>query len=150
MIRALDLTDSETAKRLLVVQHSAYAVEAELIGFSGIPPLQEDLAGLMASTEYWLGRFADDVLVGAVAYEFPDAETVEITRLVIDPAYARQGHARALLDHLDALEPRPTSHVSTGTLNTPAVTLYLSRNYQETSRTTVAPGVQVTNFTRRR
>lgn len=148
MIRALDLADPPTAKRLLVIQHAAYAVEASLIGFSGIPPLHEDLVGLMSSTEHWLGRFADDVLVGAVAYEFPNADTVEITRLVIDPEYARQGHARALLDHLDVLVPRPKSLVSTGSANTPAVTLYRTRGYVETSRTAIALGVDLTHFTR--
>ena len=142
------MTDAETAKQLLTVQHRAYAVEAELIGFDGIPPLQEDLAGLMASTEYWLARYDGDVLVGAVAYEFPDDETVEISRLVVDPARARQGHGRALLDELDALEPRPISVVSTGTTNTPATRLYQSRGYQEIERITVAPGVQITRFRR--
>lgn len=150
MIRALDLADPETAKRVLVVQHLAYAVEAELIGFDGIPPLQEDLAGLMASTEHWLGRYEGDTLVAAVAYEFPDESTVEISRLVVDPAHARRGHGRALLDHLDAVEPRPTSLVSTGSANHPATALYLSRGYTETGRTTIAPGVQVTHFSRTR
>ena len=172
MIRALDVTDPETAKRLLTIQHAAYAVEAALIGFTGIPPLQEDLAGLMSSKEHWLGRYtptgdvgvgeapagdlssvsdaAGEVLVGAVSYEFPDADTLEISRLVIDPAYARQGHARALLDHLDKLEPRPTTLVSTGSANTPAVNLYLSRGFTETSRTTIAAGVQLSHFSCRR
>ncbi|QNE23119.1 GNAT family N-acetyltransferase [Kribbella qitaiheensis] len=147
-MRTIDVTDAETAKQLLTVQHRAYAVEAELIGFDGIPPLHEDLAGLMASTEHWLGRYDGTSLVGAVAYEFPDPDTVLISRLIVDPAHARQGHGRALLDRLDALEPRPTSLVSTGTKNTPATQLYLSRGYQETERITVAPGVQVTHFRR--
>lgn len=150
MIRALDVTDPEIAKRLLVVQHRAYAIEAELIGFGGIPPLQEDLARLMASTEYWLGRFVEDELVGAVAYELPDAETIEISRLVVDPVHARRGHGRALLDHLDEVEPRPISLVSTGSANTPAVSLYQSRGYVESGRSEVAPGVQVTHFRRYR
>ncbi|TDU89119.1 acetyltransferase (GNAT) family protein [Kribbella voronezhensis] len=149
-IRAIDVTDAETAKQVLPVQHRAYAVEAELIGFDGIPPLREDLAGLMSSTEHWLARYDGNSLVGAVAYELPDAATVEISRLVVDPAHARQGHGRALLDHLDALEPRPIGLVSTGTANTPATRLYLSRGYQETERITVAPGVQVTRFRRQR
>lgn len=150
MIRALDLTDPEIAKRLLEVQHRAYAIEAELIGFDGIPPLREDLAGLMASTEHWLGLFVGDELVGAVAYELPAADTIEISRLVVDPAHARRGHGRALLDHLDVLEPRPISLVSTGSANTPAVLLYESRGYEESGRAEVAPGVQVTHFRRRR
>ncbi|MFI7067406.1 GNAT family N-acetyltransferase [Kribbella sp. NPDC050124] len=149
MIRPLDLTDRALAERLLAIQHAAYAVEAELIGFDGIPPLQEDLDGLMSSTEHWLGRYDGDVLVGAVAYEFPDQDTVDITRLIVDPAHARRGHGRALLDYLDQLEPRPVSIVSTGTANTPAVNLYKSRGYDETARIEIAPGVTVTQFSRR-
>jgi ribosomal protein S18 acetylase RimI-like enzyme len=148
VIRSLDLSDRALAERLLTIQHAAYAVEAELIGFDGIPPLQEDLAGLMTSTEHWLGRYDGDVLVGAVAYEFPDDATVEISRLIVDPAHARRGHGRALLDHLDALEPRPVSLVSTGSANTPATSLYTSRDYTETGQVEVAPGIHITQFRR--
>ena len=148
MITPLDLTDRTLAERLLQIQHAAYAVEAELIGFDGIPPLQEDLAGLMLSTEHWLGRYDGSTLVGAVAYEFPDDDTVEISRLIVDPAHARRGYGRALLDHLDRLEPRPISLVSTGSANTPAVSLYKSRGYVETNRLEVAPGVFITQFRR--
>ncbi|MEV8378406.1 GNAT family N-acetyltransferase [Kribbella sp. NPDC056861] len=148
MIRALDLTDQPTAERVLVVQRLAYAVEAELIGFDGIPPLHEDLATLMSSTEHWLGRYSEGELVAAVAYEFPDADTVEISRLVVDPSASRRGHGRALLDHLDVLEPRRTSLVSTGTANTPAATLYLSRGYVATGQVEIAPGVTITQFRR--
>jgi len=148
VIVSLDLGDRRLAERLLAIQHAAYAVEAELIGFDGIPPLQEDLAGLRSSTEYWLGRYDGTLLVGAVAYEFPDARTVEISRLVVDPAPARRGHGRALLDHLDRIEPRPVSLVSTGSANTPAVTLYKARGYTETDQVEVAPGIYITRFSR--
>jgi ribosomal protein S18 acetylase RimI-like enzyme len=149
VILALDLTDVATAERVLVVQRLAYAVEAALIGFDGIPPLHEDLAGLMASEEHWLGRYTDDgELVAAVAYELPDPETVAISRLVVDPAHARRGHGRALLDHLDFLEPRPVSLVSTGTTNTPATSLYLSRGYNADTELEIAPGITVTQFSR--
>ncbi|WP_350279190.1 GNAT family N-acetyltransferase [Kribbella sp. HUAS MG21] len=148
MITPLDVTDRALAERLLAIQHAAYAVEAELIGFDGIPPLQEDLAGLMSSTELWLGRYDRTELVGALAYELPDDRTVEISRLIVDPAHARRGHGRALLDHLDQAEPRPVSIVSTGTANTPAVNLYKSRGYTETGRVEVAPGIFLTQFSR--
>jgi ribosomal protein S18 acetylase RimI-like enzyme len=148
VIVPLDLSDRGLAERLLAIQHAAYAVEAELIGFHGIPPLQEDLAGLMSSTEFWLGRYDGTLLVGAVAYEFPDARTVEISRLVVDPAHARRRHGKALLDHLDRIEPRPVSLVSTGSANTPAVTLYKARGYTETGQMEVAPGIYITRFSR--
>ncbi|NIK54712.1 GNAT family N-acetyltransferase [Kribbella shirazensis] len=148
MITPLDVTDRTLAERLLTIQHAAYAVEAELIGFDGIPPLQEDLDGLMSSTEHWLGRYDGTRLVGALAYEFPDDRTVEISRLIVDPAHARSGHGRALLDHLDQAEPRPVSVVSTGTANAPAVNLYTSRGYTAIAEVEVAPGVRVTQFRR--
>ncbi|MGW7682213.1 GNAT family N-acetyltransferase [Kribbella sp. NPDC054772] len=150
MITSLDVTDRALAERLLAIQHAAYAVEAELIGFDGIPPLQENLDGLMSSSEHWLGRYDGTLLVGAVAYEFPDDRTVEISRLIVDPAHGRRGHGRALLDELDRIEPRPVSLVSTGAVNTPATALYKSRGYAEVSHTTIAPGVDVTHFQRRR
>lgn len=147
MITSLDLTDRTLAERLLAIQHAAYAVEAKLIGFDGIPPLQEDLGGLMSSTEHWLGRYDGEVLVGAVAYELtPDS--VEISRLIVDPAHARRGHGRALLDHLDQLEPRPISLVSTGSANTPAVSLYKARGYTDIGQVEVAPGIHITQFRR--
>jgi GNAT superfamily N-acetyltransferase len=148
VIRALDLTDLATAERVLAVQRLAYAVEAELIGFDGIPPLHEDLAALMSSTEHWLGRYSDNELVAAVAYELPAADTVDISRLVVDPAHARRGHGRALLDQLDAIEPRPVSLVSTGTANAPATSLYLSRGYTAIGQVEIAPGVTITQFRR--
>lgn len=141
------MTDRALAERVLTIQHAAYAVEAALIGFDGIPPLQEDLAGLMASTEHWLGRYDGETLVGAVAYEL-GLGVVEISRLIVDPAHARRGHGRALLDHLDKLEPRRVSRVSTGSLNTPAVNLYTSRGYRVRSRIEVGPGVEITQFER--
>lgn len=147
MITPLDVTDRTLAERLLTIQHAAYAVEAELIGFDGIPPLQEDLAGLMSSAEQWLGRYDGPLLVGAIAYEL-SADTVEIDRLIVDPAHARRGHGRALLDHLDRIAPRPVSLVSTGSANIPAVTLYKSRGYRPVGELEVAPGIYITQFRR--
>jgi ribosomal protein S18 acetylase RimI-like enzyme len=148
VITPLDLTDRALAERLLTIQHAAYAVEAALIGFDGIPPLQEDLDGLMSSTELWLGRYDGTHLVGAVAYELPDERSVEISRLIVDPAHARRGHGRALLDHLDRIEPRPVSLVSTGSANLPAVNLYKSRGYTTVGEVEVAPGIYITQFRR--
>ena len=147
MITPLDVTDRTLAERLLTIQHAAYAVEAELIGFDGIPPLQEDIDGLMSSTELWLGRYDGTLLVGAIAYELFD-DTVEIDRLVVDPAHARRGHGRALLDHLDRVAPRAVSLVSTGSANTPAVALYTSRGYAAVAELEVAPGISITQFRR--
>jgi len=44
--RRLDLSDPDTLRRVWELQRAAYAVEAELIGFAGIPPLRESLRQL--------------------------------------------------------------------------------------------------------
>src|SRR5258708_29589571 len=53
--RRLDLSDPDTLRRLRELQRAAYAVEAELIGFDGIPPLQESLRDLRDCGESFLG-----------------------------------------------------------------------------------------------
>jgi hypothetical protein len=44
--RRLDLSDPGTLRRLRDLQRASYAVEAELIGFDGIPALRESLEEL--------------------------------------------------------------------------------------------------------
>ena len=49
--RRADLADAALAARVLAVQHAAYAIEAELIGYPDLPPLHETLAALQATEE---------------------------------------------------------------------------------------------------
>jgi hypothetical protein len=49
VVATLDPRERALAQELLGLQRASYAVEAELIGFDGIPPLQEPLEALMAA-----------------------------------------------------------------------------------------------------
>jgi ribosomal protein S18 acetylase RimI-like enzyme len=143
-LRPLDLHDPADVAALLAVQRAAYAVEAELIGFDGIPALRETAEELAASTEIVLGRFADGRLVAAVGYERRGDE-LELCRLVVDPGAFRAGHASALLDAVDAAEPGVSAtRVSTGEGNEPALRLYARRGFRVAGHREVAPGVRVT------
>jgi len=143
-IRRLDLGDRADAEALLRVQRAAYAVEAELIGFAGIPALRETAADLAACRETVLGRFADGRLVAALGYE-RTGDVLELCRLVVDPGAFRAGHASALLDAVDAAEPGVASTtVSTGSANEPALRLYARRGFRVVGHREVAPGVDVT------
>ena len=53
-VERLDLSDVETAVQVLQVQRAAYRVEAELIGFDGIPPLHESYEELIVSSMTFL------------------------------------------------------------------------------------------------
>ncbi|MEU7475574.1 GNAT family N-acetyltransferase [Lentzea sp. NPDC042327] len=139
----LDLTDDTVLRELWTVQRLAYAVEAELIGFDGIPPLHESLDELRACGETFLGLYDGEGLAGAVSYVL-DGSTVDIHRLVVHPRAHRRGIATKLLDAL----PEGPQSVSTGTLNEPALRLYRGRGFVETGTHDVAPGVSITHLAR--
>ena len=50
-VMLLDLLDASTARQVLALQRMAYRIEADLIGFDDIPPLQESLDELQACKE---------------------------------------------------------------------------------------------------
>ena len=145
MIRRLDLSDPDTLRGLWELQRAAYAVEAALIGFDGIPPLHESLEDLRACGESFLGT---EGLTGAVSWVRLDDGTLDICRLVVRPAAHRSGIATALLDALDDLEPSDRAVVSTGTANLPAMALYRRRGFVPTGLRELAPGVTMTVLVR--
>lgn len=146
---ALDLARHPPhAARVLELQRSAYAREAALIGFDGIPPLREDLPGLLAAGYAWLGRFDGPLLVGALAWDLHAGE-VDVARLVVDPARSRQGHAAALLQALAAMHPDAPMTVMTGAANAPALGLYTRHGFAPTGEEQeVAPGVAIARLRR--
>lgn len=145
--RELDVADAALAGRLLSIQHRAYQVEADLIGFQGIPPLAEDLAALMATQDRWLGRFAGGELVAALAFELSD-DSLHINRLIVDPDHFHRGHARALIAYLEAGHARQTWGVSTSAANHPAIGLYRSFGFEQTGTSSPAPGLELAHFVR--
>jgi ribosomal protein S18 acetylase RimI-like enzyme len=148
-IRPLDLGDRETLAGLVSVQRAGYRVEADLIGFDGLPPLRETPEELAAVKESFLGAFDEDRLVGAVAFQ-RHRTWVDIYRLVVDPAAFRRGIATRLLDALDALHADAAyTTVATGERNAPAVALYERRGFHAVGRRAVAPGIRIVRFERR-
>ncbi|MET9228175.1 GNAT family N-acetyltransferase [Lentzea sp. NPDC003310] len=139
----LDLSDDAVLRELWTVQRLAYAVEAELIGFDGIPALHESLDDLRACDETFLGLHDEEGLVGAVSYRL-EGSTVDICRLVVHPRAHRRGIATKLLDAL----PDGPQVVSTGTKNEPALALYRRRGFVETGTREVGPGVSITDLAR--
>ncbi|MET1074423.1 MAG: GNAT family N-acetyltransferase [Umezawaea sp.] len=144
-IHRLDLSDDDTLRALWELQRAAYAVEARLIGFDGIPPLHETPDELRACGESFLGT---EGLTGAVSWERLEDGTLDICRLVVHPSAHRTGIACALLDALDTLEPSDRTVVSTGTANLPAMELYRRRGFVPTGTRQLAPGVTMTMLAR--
>ncbi|MFC9298855.1 GNAT family N-acetyltransferase [Streptomyces sp. NPDC057011] len=151
--RPLDLTDDATASAVHRIGLAAYAVEAELIGFDGIPALRESLADLRGRGLTWLGAVAPDgEIAGFLAWEAPAADgPLRLDRFCVDPAWFRRGIASLLLRHVLAeLFPDRPVEVTTGADNTPAVALYERLGFTRGTDFSPAPGLRMASFTHTR
>ncbi|NXY97979.1 GNAT family N-acetyltransferase [Streptomyces sp. BR123] len=154
----LDLGHDATAAAVHRIGRAAYAVEARLIGFDGIPALRESLAELRERPLRWLGAAgagaegsaegSDGPLAGFLAWEREPDGSVCVDRLCVDPAWFRRGVASLLLRALLAEVPadRPV-RVSTGAANAPAVALYERFGFVRGADFSPAPGLLMASFT---
>ncbi|MFG2877277.1 GNAT family N-acetyltransferase [Streptomyces sp. NPDC048337] len=152
-IRPLDLTDDAVAATVHRIGREAYAVEAELIAFDGIPALSESLADMRGRGLTWLGAVAPDgEIAGFLAWEEPAADgPLRLDRLCVDPARFRLGVASLLLRHVLAeLFPDRPVEVTTGAGNTPAVTLYERLGFTRGADFSPVPGLRMASFTHTR
>ncbi|MFF3674071.1 GNAT family N-acetyltransferase [Streptomyces sp. NPDC002120] len=148
-IRRLDLTDDATATAVHRIGRAAYAVEAELIGFDGIPALGESLAQMRAQELDWIGAVCDGggELAGFLAWEEEPGGDVSIDRVCVSPARFRRGIASLLLRHaLTDLFPGRPVKVTTGAANTPAVSLYEHLGFTRGPDFSPAPGLVMASF----
>jgi len=97
IIRPIDNNDPVMASRIVRIQRAAYAIEADLMAFDGIPPLHETAAQVQQHDGLtWLGAFSGDEIVGIIAW-IASEDSIEIDRLAINPLWSRQGFGRALV-----------------------------------------------------
>ncbi|MEW2418620.1 GNAT family N-acetyltransferase [Streptomyces sp. NPDC046866] len=145
----LDLADEATAAAVHRIGRAAYAVEAELIGFDGIPALRESLAEMRERPLRWLGLRGDGGgIAGFLAWEEEGDGTVCVDRLCVDPARFRRGIASELLRALLAAAPADRAvRVTTGAANAPAVALYGRLGFTRGEDFSPAPGLAMASFT---
>lgn len=139
--------DPYFAVTLLRLQHTSYALEADLLGDDRIPPLQEDEVGLTAWRGRWLTAWDGVDLVGAVAWWEGD-DSVEIDKVMVSPTALRRGIASTLVTEvLDRATGREVV-VATGRANAPAVALYGKLGFRTQGDEEVPPGIWITRFVR--
>ncbi|MGH8922321.1 MAG: hypothetical protein ACRD0H_28950, partial [Actinomycetes bacterium] len=68
----LDLSDEDTVRQIWELHRVAYVVEAELIGYDGIPPLHETLGELRTCGESFFGVYDEAGLTGAMPWSQPN------------------------------------------------------------------------------
>lgn len=138
MIEQLNLKDPSTAQEILNVQIPAYKIEAEQIGFDGIPQLYETIDDIRQSGETFYGFYQDCELAGCIALQ-EKGDTIGICRLFVHPGHFRKGIASKLLNFILTKEKRFT--VSTGAANSPAIKLYEKAGFKESGKLLIAPNV---------
>src|SRR5687767_2921196 len=137
------ISDTAAAAQIHKVAQAAYTFEAGLIKCAEFPPLLESVPDLQASSDTFLVLVKDDAIVGALSYA-REQESVVITRLVVSPAYFRQGIATALLMELERrVSADVTITVSTGAWNIPGVLLYRKCGYTTSHTTPIAEGISL-------
>jgi len=146
----LDLQDELTLSELWSLQHKAYRLEAELIGFRDIPPLLETRDMLRRSVEIFYGCISGEGdLLGAVAVEEEAPGKLTITRMMVSPDHFGQGIAGSLLNHVfEQYNGMEQFIVSTGKMNNPAVSLYKKHGFIPAGVEEVAPGIELVEFHR--
>lgn len=146
-LRDIETKDFAQAQQMLVIQRNAYAVEAELIGFDEIPARYETVEVIQNLPGISCGLFIEERLVGFITVEAAE-NTVEITKLCIDPTYFRARLATTLLEHVIDIYKGKLIYVHTGKHNGPAKRLYSKLGFEPSAEFEPEPGVTLIRFTR--
>ncbi|MFJ9446243.1 GNAT family N-acetyltransferase [Kitasatospora sp. NPDC101235] len=148
VIGELSLLDDAVAAAVHGIGLRAYAVEAELIGFAGIPALGESLEEMRVQPLRWLGAAVNGRIVAFIAWqELGEEDAVDIDRVCVDPSWFRRGLASRLLQHLTTeMVPGRAVLVSTGADNRPAVELYERHGFSRIGTVEPVPGLRIAQF----
>lgn len=148
-MRVLDARDPAIASQIVAVQRAAYAVEAALIGFDGIPPLHETEDDVARLDLVVLGVIENEQVVAMAGYR-RSGNVVDVDRLVVRPDRFRRGLGSRLLREIHKRETTATRFtVSTSRDNEPALRLYGRAGYSAVEDAVVAGGLVVRRLDRR-
>jgi len=142
-IEELAIQRPAVAAEVTRIALSAYALEARLIGREDFPPLRRTVTDYAHASTRFFGSLLDGELASVIEVDASGADAIEICSLVTCPEQLRKGMARELLRHVADLFGNRGLTVSTATANTPALCLYASFGFRETSRWTSPDGFEL-------
>ncbi|MFH5779308.1 GNAT family N-acetyltransferase [Heyndrickxia oleronia] len=145
MIIKLENKHRDIAQKILKVQIPSYRVEADIIGYSDIPPLKDTVEHIQKCQETFYGYIIEEELCGVISFKVNNG-VVDIHRLIVHPNHFRKGIAQHLLDHILRSKDYVAMKVSTGSKNTPAVQLYYKNGFQKIEEIVVDESLSISCF----
>jgi ribosomal protein S18 acetylase RimI-like enzyme len=131
------------AEQLKALHDSAYSVEARLLGLDEFPPLKRTLEFYAKSKSVFFGYIRGDCCVGSVELDTDDSSILEVSSLVVDPCFSRQGIATKLMMHVLSKAGSRRVIVSTATGNYPAINLYEGLGFRQADHWTTDAGIDL-------
>ncbi len=132
-IEPLSQYKAEQAQEIYRLRQRSYQVEADLIGLKDFPPLRRSVEEIAASPRLFVGCRCAERLVALAEYSI-DQTVLELSSLIVDPDFFRQGYAGKLMQYLLDLDTWQEAFVDTAQANAPAIRLYQKYGFQETKR----------------
>lgn len=119
---------------ILALQHLAYQSEAKLFSNQDIPPLRQTLEDLMAEYQksgvsFWK-VVSQGRIVGSVRIE-KKQETVFIGKLMVLPAYQKQGIGSQMMEMVEKSHPDCRMELFTSTRSIANIRLYEKLGYRK-------------------
>ncbi|MDF2653249.1 MAG: family acetyltransferase [Paenibacillus sp.] len=146
MIKNIDITEPKMANDVLKVQIPSYQVEAKIIDYYDIPPLEDTVETLQACNEIFFGYYIHEELCGAIAIKI-EKNVIDIHRLIVSPKHFRKGIANSLLAFIENnYQDIKTIIVSTGAKNVPAVNFYLKNGFTKIGEIRVNERLTLASF----
>ena len=140
-IRTIDLNDDASVAQILALQKLAYSYEAEIIGYTNIPPLFDTKQTIRERDEQFSGLYLGNNLVALISTTHSD-QLLEICRLAVHPQHTGKKYATKLLVHIEVSQPHVERIVvSTAEKNHPALALYKKNGYEQIGNTVTSDGL---------
>jgi ribosomal protein S18 acetylase RimI-like enzyme len=140
-IKTIDIKNDAFVAQILTLQTLAYSHEAEIIGYTNIPPLFDTKQTIRESDEHFSGLFFGNEIIAFVSTILSD-RVLEICRLVVHPQHTRKNYATRLLLHVEGFYPRAERFVvSTAEKNCPALALYKKNGYKQIGKSETGDGL---------
>jgi ribosomal protein S18 acetylase RimI-like enzyme len=135
--------EAGVAEQIKALHDSAYVAEARLLGLDEFPPLKRTLESYAKAISACYGYFREGRCVGSVELAVEESLVCEVSSLVVDPKFLRQGIATKLMTHILSKAGSRRVIVSTASANYPAISLYEGLGFQKVDQWTTDDGVDI-------